>query len=192
VNGAAGDTLLRSDDGGLSFDPVLVLDGAGNNLTAFTQLDATGVKWLAGTVNYGVRLSDDYGVGWHDAATSPKMNCAARRPGDGALFACGANWTPDRFALGRGTDGNTWDAVVRFSEIDDQLACPAGSGHAQSCASLWPGIVNQFGIGQGGDAGPETADAGPHMTKGSDGCGGCQVGFAAILVVAPWRRRRRR
>jgi hypothetical protein len=193
VNGPLGDALVRSVDGAMSWDPVLVLDGAGNNLMAFTPLDATGLKWLAGTVNNGVRVSDDGGETWTDAATSPKMTCAGRRPEDGALHACGANWTPDRFALAESTDdGQHWTKLVRFSELDGELDCPAGSGHATLCASLWPGIVNQFGIGEQ-DAGPdEGIDAGPMPPKnGSSGCGGCQVGLAALLVVWPWRRRRR-
>jgi hypothetical protein len=125
------------------------------------------------------------------------MACAGQRPSDGALYACGANWNPDKMALGRSSDGGeTWAKQMRFVELDDELSCPAGTGHAVKCAGLWEGIAIQFGIGVP-DAGPVPADATPGTEDGGDKTSpkpdcGCSLAFASVLLAAPWPRRRRR
>ena len=200
INGAVKDTLLRSDNGGMSWTQALTFAGDGADLVAFV-IRADGQHVIAGTINFGAMASDDGGLLWHDLSPDPmikppRMACIGERPSDGALFTCGANWNPDKMALGRSSDGGkTWQKLMRFIEIDDELACPAGSGHVSKCAGIWQGIACQFGIGKG-DAGPLTPDAAvvtpdAGTSTNHPDCG-CSISFAAVLLVLPWPRRRRR
>jgi BNR/Asp-box repeat len=193
VNGALKDTLLRSDNGGVSWTPVLTFAGDGADISAFT-IRADGEHVIAGTINFGVKLSDDGGETWHDPPQKPKMACVGERPADGALFACGANWNPDKMAIGRSSDGGeTWTKLMRFIDLDGELTCPAASGHVAKCAGIWQGIACQFGIGKGPDAGVADASVEPDAgeTTSHPDCG-CSIGIAAVFVVWPWPRRRRR
>ncbi len=198
VNGALRDTLLRSDNGGLSWAPVLSFDGDGADLVSFV-VRQDGLHLIAGTIGYGVRVSDDGGNTWSEPTQQPKMACVGERSGatprdQAALFTCGANWNPDRLAIGRSTDGGqTWQKTMRFIDLDNELACPAGDGHNDKCAGLWTGIACQFGIGKpDAGVGPDASiepDAGAPPSPGPD-CG-CSMGLAAVLLVVPWPRRRR-
>ena len=122
------------------------------------------------------------------------MACIGERS-DGDLFACGANWDPDLFALGRSTDGQGWDGILRFSEISGPLGCAPGTVQFDTCAALlWPALAEQFGIGSA-DAGPMASDAGTDP-KPKDKCTDCSAGgpggWLPALLVAPLLLRRRR
>jgi hypothetical protein len=111
------------------------------------------------------------------------MACVGERS-DGALFACGANWEPDMFALGRSTDGMSWTKVTRFSDLAGPLECPQGTQQSQCAELVWPGLCVQLGICASNDAGP--ADDGGD--KKSDG-GLCSTvttsdGLVAVALVA--------
>jgi hypothetical protein len=115
------------------------------------------------------------------------MACAGQRS-DGTLFACGANFMPDFFALARSRDGLSWTKTFRFSELAGPLECPAGTGEHDLCAPMWPTLASQFGAVGVGSA----IDAGTVGGKSKDGCG-CGVSPALLLVlVQPWRGRRSR
>ncbi len=190
-----GDAIYRSTDGGQSWERVLEM---GDTISAFI-VRADGDTVIAASVGRCaedpmdatkgcVRISTDGGVNWAAAAQEPKMACLTERS-DGVLFACGANWEPDNFALGRSTDGQTWEKVFRFSEMAGPLSCPAGTVQFDVCEALnWPSIAEQFGVGA--TDGPP--DAGPKVKDASEGsCGGCNTSVAlALLVLPPWRRRR--
>jgi hypothetical protein len=192
VDGQLGDTLLRSEDGAMSWTPVLSLPGDGNDLLGFA-ISSDGQKVLAGTLTNGVFTSTDGGKTFTMQANKIKMWCGGRRDADDALFSCGANWNPDQKAFARSTDdGASWQKVFRFAELDDQLLCAPTSKHAQMCD--WQSIKDMFGIGVA-DAGPPDGmagapDAGQPPKKGGN-CG-CDVGLAAVLFLLPWPRRRRR
>lgn len=189
IDGVQADSLVRSTDGGLSFTTALTFAA---QLTAFAGR-ADGTTFFAGALAEGVRVSHDGGASWQTPAEQPVMACAGERP-DGVLFACGANWNPDRFALGRSVDGETWEKVFRFVELAGDLECPAASSHGVSCAPLWPAIATQFGIGVP-DAGPGTPDAAPAGADGGGdgpGCGGCAISLGLAGAVALWPRRRGR
>lgn len=208
IDTATRDYLLRSANGTMSWTSVLDMP---DNIVAFTAR-ADGMTYIAGTPTQGVRVSRDGGNTWLPPAQELRMACVGERAADGALFACAANWNPDRMALGRSTDTDAWEKVIRFVEIDDQLQCPAGSGHdVKGCDDLWPGTACQFGIGKP-DAGPGTPDGGPPMDGGGatidagmggggEDCG-CRVGgrtavpltvlafgFAGAVVLLLRRRR---
>jgi len=112
------------------------------------------------------------------------MACATQRD-DGAVVACGANYAPDHFALGRSSDMATWSEMLRFQELEGPLACPESSPVTSVCGILWPTVMQQIVLSERADAGPRDAalaDAGPGASGGG-GCGGCGVGLALILVV---------
>jgi hypothetical protein len=187
----AGDAIYRSTDGGESWTNVLEMADV---IGAFT-MRSDGTTVIAATIGKCagepmdaskgcVRISTDAGLTWAPAAQQPKMACITER-GDGALFACGANWEPDNFALGTSTDAASWTKLFRFTEIAGPVQCESGTVQFDVCESLqWPSIAAQFGIE------PEVVDAGPDP-KPPGGCG-CNIAFASVLIVIPRRRRRRR
>jgi photosystem II stability/assembly factor-like uncharacterized protein len=212
LDGTPNDDLLRSDDGGVAWTPVASF---GDDVLGFApragsaQVVAGSPVNLVDPAHGDVRISNDDGVSftqqtWTEATNVPRMACLGERR-DMELFACGANWTPDRMAIGRSSDSLSWSKVMRFCEIDGPLECPAGSQHETLCAPLWPAMADQFGIPCAIDAGP-MVDAGPRPDAGhhdeSPSCGcrlgrGGSVGGAVTLglAAAAWlliRRRRRR
>jgi photosystem II stability/assembly factor-like uncharacterized protein len=177
ANPPAGDQLYRSADGGESWQMVLETE---DRIQAFA-IRADG-SVIAGTIDDGTWIAPAGGAVFARPTQQPEMACVTERS-DGALFACGANWKPDFFALGRSSDGQTWDKVVRFSEIAGPVSCPVGTVQRDICeGKLWPGLAEQFGIGRV-DAGP-TPDAGGGG-GGGDGCcdGGAGAGGAPLAVV---------
>ncbi len=208
LDGSPGDELLRSDDGGVAWTPVASFD---DDLLGFvaragseTVIAGSNVN-LTDPVHGDVRVSTDSGATftqttWTEAHNVPKMGCLNERS-DGELFSCGANWTPDRMALGRSADGLSWSKVMRFCEIDGMLECPAGSPQMNLCGPLWPALADQFGIPCAPDAGP-SVDAGSRPDAGNGGgspdCG-CRLGrggsaggaIALLTLAAAWLRRRR-
>jgi hypothetical protein len=160
--------------GGQSADTATVIAGGGTSCQGDPQIQ-TGC----------VRISTDGGKTFTPPAppgTEPQMRCLAERS-DGALFACGANWDPDNFALGRSTDGLSWTKVTRFSEMAGPLACAAGTVQHDNCATLqWPSIAARFMVGP-------TTEPPPPAKK--SGCG-CNIGLALVIPpVLLWPRRGR-
>lgn len=211
VNEPYGDALYRSTDGGETFTKVLDFADV---MTAFAIL-SDGQTVIAGSMgtcpddpvsaNKGcVRISHDAGATWETPASEPRMACVGERS-DGTLFACGANWEPDNFALGQSSDGgDTWEKVMRFSEITGPLSCDDGTQQKTCAVEDWPQLCVMLGICEfegGEDAGPTAGDAGPQAPDDDGGGCGCGAGGAAgglatiLLVWGPmWvasRRRRR-
>jgi hypothetical protein len=180
LDGPEGDTLLVSRAGGVGLTPAFTVP---DDLEAFVAL-ADGTSYLAGSRFGGARLSRDGAVTWPELASPPRMACATQRD-DGAVVACGANYAPDHFALGRSSDMATWSEMLRFQELEGPLACPESSPVTSVCGILWPTVMQQIVLSERADAGPRDAalaDAGPGASGGG-GCGGCGVGLALILVV---------
>jgi hypothetical protein len=194
VNPPVGDRLYRSDDAGLHWTSIL---DTTDSITGFV-IRSDG-SLLAGTIADGVHLSTDRGMTWTTPAQQPKMACVSERS-DGTLLACGANWKPDMFALGRSADGQQWAPVMRFGDITAPLACPAGSVQRDTCeAKKWPSIREQFGIGTPDAGVPAMSDGGiaPPEEKGccDGGAGAASAPLAAavaMILVGLTRRRRSR
>ncbi|MEE9385011.1 MAG: hypothetical protein V3V08_16525 [Nannocystaceae bacterium] len=201
-----GDDIYRSADSGATWAAPLQFQ---DPISAFKIL-ADGTTVIVGsrgncigdppTAEKGcVQRSTDGGVTWALATEQPKMGCLHQRS-NGELIACGANWDPDNFALGRSIDGGqTWDKVVRFSEISGPLSCAAESPQFECAAKDWPALCVQLGICDGGDAGATDPDAGiggGDEGGGGGGCFGCSSssGGIALLALLPlgWLSRRRR
>jgi MYXO-CTERM domain-containing protein len=177
------DRLYRSADGGLTFTEVLA------TTDAIRAVVIRGAEVLVATKEDGLYRSSDRGQTFAPVANSPQANCLGDR-GD-ALFACGANWEPDLFALGRSSDAAGWTKVFRFSEMVGPLACPVGTVQHDRCeVQEWPMVREQFGIPAPIDAGidpPKPAPAGCCQSGG--GSGPLGLGLAAFTFA--WLRRRR-
>lgn len=222
----AGDELYRSNDGGQTWTKVLT---AQRQIHAFT-VRADGQTVIAAACPADprddprdicsceapaapcVHISSDGGATWHDAAEQPRMACVAERP-DGTLIDCATNWDPDDMALGRSSDGETWQPLLRFADVRP-LECPAGTVQHDQCAALvWPTLCSTIDACQDGDAGAgasadtcPSADAGPSPADAGTGHGGgggcCRVGgpepgdglpaLLALLGLGLLFRRRRR
>jgi len=185
---AGGDRLYRSTDGGETF--VQVLETTETIRSVVMRADGT---VYAATQMSGVFRSTDRGATFALLSALPQAACLADR-GD-ALFACGANWDPDFFALGRSPDAQAWSKVFRYVEMKGPLACPAGTMQRDLCeAKLWPAIREQFGVPE-----PVVPDAGPvHDPGGCCSAGGAgpkgalgALGLAALVAGVVARRRRR-
>jgi MYXO-CTERM domain-containing protein len=185
VRPPAGELLYRSTDGGDRWQPVLETVDAIRGVVI--RRDGSVV---VATVRGGVFASTD-GAAFTAQASPPEMACVGERA-DGALLACGANWSPDNFALGRSTDGAAWTKVFRFVEISGPLACPAGTIQHDECAEKqWPLLVTQLGI----PVAPLADELAP-ADKGGCGCaasGASAVGVlgAVAAAMALGARRRR-
>jgi uncharacterized protein (TIGR03382 family) len=135
-----GDKLYRSTDAGETFTEVLTTTDTIRDVVM--RADGT---VLVATQMGGVHRSTDRGATFQTIADLPQAACLGDR-GD-ALFACGANWEPDFFALGRGNDAVSWSQVFRFVQMKGPLSCPVGTMQRDLCeARLWPSIAEDFGI----------------------------------------------
>jgi hypothetical protein len=185
--------VYRSEDGGATWSNVLSM---AESVRAFV-VRRDGTTAIAGTVYNGVRISTDGGITWDEPATQPEMACVAERS-DGALFACGSNWDPDFFMLGRSQDAMQWEPLFRAIDIDGPLECPAGTPQHDVCAQLtWLTLCADLQLPPCAE--PLTPDAGTSTTSPEPaprGCGGCShaggMGLAFVLFPIGLRGRRRR
>ena len=196
VNLPLGDALYRSADGGLSWTHVLDLAHPLGGLV----VRADGVTVIAGSAGPCldqpeapggcVQISEDGGASFRRAASQPRMACLAERA-DGALLACGANWEPDHFALGRSDDGEDWVKVYRFVETEGPLECPADTLQASRCAAaLWPPLCERLGrCERRPDAGPDEEEPAPPggCCRVGGGGGGGAAGLTVLLLLISWR-----
>lgn len=200
ANAPIGDALYRSTNAGVDWTRIFDSD---DTIVAFEIREDETI--FAGTVNSGVHYSTDRGNTWTATQQQPQMACIDERAADGDMFACGSNWDPDFFAIGRSTDGQTWNKLLRFSEVKEPLSCPAGTIQRDTCeAKLWASMCDMFGC-NASDAGPNDGDGGNANNDGGPGNGngkGCCSAssgaaesmllglFVAYLLL--WRRRKSR
>lgn len=191
VAGITEDRLFRSDDGGVSWDLVLTLDGF---LTGFVSPEGGHPGVVLSKLGSGWRSTD--GIAWTPTETAPHgfHPCLARRP-DGGLISCGNNTDFERLAIVTSDDDfATLEGSFRFTDIEGPLECPGVAGvHNDVCVPTWPSIRDGLGM-LGRDAAP-AADAvtTPDAPGTGGGGGGCGCGVALGLgLVGVWPRRRRR
>lgn len=194
IDGEPTDTLLRSDDGAVSWTPVTSVDGDIQTFQIFQ-----GGEIFLGTKYEGTQRSIDNGLTFTENSERRMTlsgRCGHEGP-DGQFWVCGANWDPDRFALGKSNDrGRTYTRLMRFNEIRQALDCPDGTPQDEICEGDFQGICDMFAC-TGADAAPLQPDAPPLSDaapgSGGDGGGGCGCGVAlAGVLVWPFRRRKRR
>jgi len=168
-----GDRLYRSTDAGLTWAEVLVTTDTIRDVVV-----RTGGEVLVATVEGGMSRSTDGGQTFQPLASAPKAACLGDR--NGTLFACGANWEPDFFTLGRSTDAASWSAVLRFVGIKGPLSCPAGTDQRDVCEALqWPALREQFGIPDEGGV-----DAPGPPPRDNSGCCGASSSHSSIVIAA--------
>lgn len=182
-----GDILYRSEDGGRRWTEVLV------TTDTIRDVVVRGSEVLVATKMGGSYRSVDDGKTYAPIPGSPQAACLGDR--DGTLFACGNNWDPDHFSIGRSADATGWTKVFRFIELDGPVACPAGTVQHDTCdVEQWPMLRQQFGIPV--DAGVDGGTEPPSDPGGCcDASGASAVPAAAgvlLVGVGLWRARRRR
>lgn len=179
ANGAIGDVLYRSTDAGETWVRVLASEV---QMQAFLIRKSGTI--VVGTLTDGVHSSTNGGDTW-ERENLPQMCCLDEDSG-GTLYACGANWDPDFFALGTSQDLMNWEKTVRFSEIAGAYSCPVGTIQRDTCETKrWPALCEMFGCNRVFDAAP-AIDAPP--TGNGGGGGGCcdasgQLAWGNVVLV---------
>lgn len=128
-DGVTPERLLRSDDGGDSFETVLSAPGP---ITAVAR--ANGPVW-AGAAD-GLYRSEDEGRSFLHEETSDvtRVTCLAER--SEALYACG--YSAGEFGvLVSADDREAFDWFLRFPQVTARLDCAADSDEAQRCAEAF-------------------------------------------------------
>ena len=195
-----GDKVYLSTDGAQSWKLVLDTTDAVTGVMFRKNGDII-LSTTMGGVFKGVLADDGNGgktVAFAQLTGQPEMACVGERS-DQQVFACGANWDPDHFALGRSNDLAAYDKVFRFVELAGPLECPAGTVQHDTCElELWPALKEQFGIRDPDGApsdGPAPDAAGPPKKSGgccdASGGGGGPVVLGLLVGAALIRRRRR-
>ncbi|MBT8495554.1 MAG: hypothetical protein KJO07_21070, partial [Deltaproteobacteria bacterium] len=136
-----GDVLYRSVDGGQSFAEALTMVGGIEAVLARANGEI-----VVGAGAQGTWVSANAGQSFEQVEGGPLLSCVYERA-DGSLLGCGSNVAPDPLAIGSSSDGRSWDSVLTFDAIAGPLECEAGTPQRDSCAELWPGLVEQLGIG---------------------------------------------
>src|SRR5262249_14954452 len=149
------DAAYKSADGGMHWVRIY----AAETLRA-TLLDQNDTLWLATATGAqpAIVSSTDGGTTWVTGATDRMFGCLGKR--GGTLYGCVPNATG--WAFGQSQDGLTWSPLLRFSDLQGVLACPAGSLTHDLCEPLWPTLAMQLGVGSGGDGGAGAPGAGGH------------------------------
>ncbi len=188
-----GDRVYRSADAGLTWTEVLVTAGA---LDGFVVLPDGNV--LAATTSDPEYADDKRGALYQSndggrtftKSAGPAFGCLGRNSA-GELFACGANWAPDYYILGRSPDPIGFTKVLRFHEMVGPLACPAGTAQYDVCElQRWPQIREQFVVTGPYDAGPagDGGGGGGGCCDGGGGAGSWLLGLGVVGWLATRRR----
>ena len=193
-DGITPERLLRSEDGGETFESVLSVPGP---ISAVVQ--AEGTVW-AGAAD-GLYRSDDDGrsFGRIEGSDVTLVTCLATR--NDAVYACG--YSAGEFGVlvsAKGDDAFEW--FLRFPQVAARLDCPTDSDEGARCADAFADWRQEQGLGS-----PVTGGAGaagiPPSSSASPAGSGCQFVLSAkplpslalpgaVLGLAAMRRFRRR
>jgi hypothetical protein len=182
--------LLRSNDGGGTFDTVLTAPGP---LSAVVQPD--GMVWAGGAD--GLYRSNDGGLSFEGVGTrGPNLvTCLAVR--DERLYACG--FSAGEFGVLVSEDaGDSFQWFLRFPWVKARLDCPADSDEGLRCADAFLDWSAEQGLDDS-DKSPEPSaedplrsDGGCHLPRPAPARGGLLAtgaGLALALALARrWRR----
>jgi hypothetical protein len=193
-DGITPERLLRSDDGGGTFDTALSVPGP---ISAAVQTDGT--VWLGGAE--GLYRSRDGGQSFApvEGVDLSRVTCLAAR--DERLYACG--YSAGEFGVMVSADGGeSFEWFLRFPWVTARLDCPEDSDEGMSCAipfldwseeQLEPSsMTGEAGSPAEAPRSPPRASEGgcqlPRRTPGPRGILALSVGFA---LTAAWRYRQR-
>ena len=137
ANGGS-DHLLRTEDGGDTWEPVFTVE---EDIRGVTYTPDGERVWIA-TTGSGLFFSLD-GRAFEELETQVSSRGVAAD--DRGLWVVANNYTD--FALGRSTnDGASFTPLLRFHEIASPRLCPADSDVAVRCEPVWPALVERLGI----------------------------------------------
>ncbi len=152
---AMGEGLYKTTNGGASGSWTHMLSENDSPLSLVVRADGS---LVAGSPNLGMHTSPD-GTTWTDLVNPPHINCLAHNAAD-EVWACTANFDvpggppKDGYGIMKSSgDLSTWTPVLRFQDIMDPVACPAGTVQEDQCVlpymakpSVWCALMTQLGI----------------------------------------------
>jgi hypothetical protein len=164
VAGTSTDSVIRSEDGGRSWNVVLTSSTGLRGV----EIGPDGRTVWAATVDRVFR-SIDGGRTFGGPLHVPTRSACVGRVGS-VLYACGFE-PQDGFSLGASDDlGDHFTSVFRFAEIQGVIDCPAGTKTHDLCGSYLPILEARLGIDAGTPA--PIMDAGTPTTAPQKG--GCR------------------
>lgn len=147
---AISDAIYRSTDAGMTWTRIL---GKGNAIAFVVRKSG---ELVAATQALGAVRSVDNGVTWIDLVNAPHINCLEESEA-GEVWACTQNYggaaaPQDGYGIMKSADLVTWTPVLKFQEMKDPVACPAGTVQRDRCETeLWCGLCTQLGCDPGTD-----------------------------------------
>jgi len=185
------DRLLKTTDGGVSFQEVYAVDGD----IIDGALDKWGGIWL---VLSGNRIVYGAADGAFEEVDSVPMSLGVETDSDGVMLA--TRVFVEGGALARSTDGADFDVEQPFSSLRPLMHCADDSDYAEFCAPLWEGLESKIvkpetdtGIVEV-DEHIDTADERSGGVKASGCCSSdakySSVGALFVFTLALGRRRR--
>jgi MYXO-CTERM domain-containing protein len=161
VNGADGDAIYRSTNGGASWTQILPTQTSRFGLSFLVRKNGT---CIAGTREKGAGVSTNCTsttgtVTFTELTGAPHIGCLAQ-DSTGVVWACTQNYaspqlaiTSDGYGIMKTTDLITWTGVLRYQDIQAPVACAAGTVQEDQCVqrfenmgSQWCCLTSQLGI----------------------------------------------
>ena len=175
--------LLRSSDGGATFDELYKLDAVTETSGQTRGVDGiafdASAKRVYVATRTGLLAGDDAGTSAVPvlAATGTLRQTQCVDVHGGAVLACSSQFQPDNAAVARSTDGaQSFASILNYVDTVGPVDCPAGTPVGDLCPSYWYMYGAQLGISF--DAGTGVNDAGMMPPKG----GGCSVSAVGSAV----------
>lgn len=186
-DGMTPERLLRSDDGGATFETVLSAPGP---LSALVQEDGT--VW-AGAAD-GLYRSDDDGASFQQVDQTSdlsRITCLAEH--GGSVYACA--FSAGEFGVLSSADGRAFEWFLRFPQVSARLDCAADTDEGKLCGDAFADWSEEQGSSSTPEPGPHpeeggTASAEPGAATDPDPpkaarsrAGGCQLSAPASTSV---------
>ncbi|MBX3224338.1 MAG: hypothetical protein KF795_27735 [Labilithrix sp.] len=130
-----GSDLLRTRDGGKTFENVLTMTSA---MFGFAKSADGSTYWAgSGLAEHGLFRSTDRGAHFENVSKSGVLCLHSAAPD--ALFVCENALTPGAPAIAVSRDrGATITSLARFSDIEGPVACATPDARASLCSGTWP------------------------------------------------------